>query len=70
MGLFLCGNEDNWIKFLQKVHVTKLVTPKGQGPTMVTTSIGTFEILQKCKLCYKKGNKYHHTIDKNFSVTD
>ena len=44
MGLFLCGNEDNWIKYFQKVHVTKLVTPKGQGLTMFTTSIGTFEL--------------------------
>ena len=44
-------------------HVTKLITPEGQGPNIVTTSTVTFDLFRKCKRWYKKGNKCHHTTD-------
>ena len=30
-GCLVCGDEDHWLKDFQKGHVTKLITPEGQG---------------------------------------
>ena len=69
-GCLACGNEVYCLKVFQKGYVPRLLHTEVKGPTTVTTLTGTFDIWQRCKRCYNKGNKYHHNTDTNCSKTN
>ena len=65
--ILVWGDKVHLIKDCQKIHVHILITPEGQGPTMVNTPTGTFDLCWKFRWWYKKVNKYFHISVKNWS---